>query len=376
MAKTVVANGKTFTFDDEATNEQIGDAIDEYFSGQAEPLKKKEDTNISATEPSAPSLIPVQKPSESIGLSSLSEAKINVPVGERGLVKKFTPEQDAKLKELSYESKMGKANPDLQDFMIPGSNIKKDPNKDLSIDDLTLRTKVVRDLQNKTTENIDLLSKGLERLKYEGESLINQYNQSPSPQLLEQIKIKQRDFELTKREVNRQEYLKSAYETRILQTSDSIKDIANDQVPEDVFSGIYKGFKGNLDSWGQASSLALKSKEEQIQFAKDMALQAPTKEQNLQGEVGEMIGGVLPDIMTAIGFSLIGLPNVGAYTVGARQGAAQAADDFVRAFNKAKQGVFTGEIDNKGNKITRIPSDDEAYDIATKGWLVQSFRMY
>ena len=86
MAKTVVANGKTFTFDDDATNEQIGDAIDEYFSGQAEPLKKKEDTGTFANEPSAPSPIPVQKPSESYGLSSLGEAKPNVPAGERGVI--------------------------------------------------------------------------------------------------------------------------------------------------------------------------------------------------------------------------------------------------------------------------------------------------
>jgi len=38
MAKKVSANGKTFTFDDNVTNEQIGTAIDEYFSS----LKKNE----------------------------------------------------------------------------------------------------------------------------------------------------------------------------------------------------------------------------------------------------------------------------------------------------------------------------------------------
>jgi len=38
MAKKVTANGKTFTFDDNVTNEQIGSAVDEYFSS----LKKNE----------------------------------------------------------------------------------------------------------------------------------------------------------------------------------------------------------------------------------------------------------------------------------------------------------------------------------------------
>ena len=37
MPKKVKANGKTFTFEDDVTNEQIGIAIDEYFAG----IKKK-----------------------------------------------------------------------------------------------------------------------------------------------------------------------------------------------------------------------------------------------------------------------------------------------------------------------------------------------
>jgi hypothetical protein len=45
MPKKVKANGKTFTFEDDVTNEQIGIAIDEYFAG----VKKKV-----ATQPTAP----------------------------------------------------------------------------------------------------------------------------------------------------------------------------------------------------------------------------------------------------------------------------------------------------------------------------------
>ena len=37
MPKTAVANGKTFTFDDNVTDEQIGIAIEEYFNGQTKP---------------------------------------------------------------------------------------------------------------------------------------------------------------------------------------------------------------------------------------------------------------------------------------------------------------------------------------------------
>lgn len=45
MAKKVKANGKTFTFDDDVTNEQIGSVVDEYFSS----LKKKQSTVESAS---------------------------------------------------------------------------------------------------------------------------------------------------------------------------------------------------------------------------------------------------------------------------------------------------------------------------------------
>ena len=49
MPKTAVANGKTFTFDDNVTDEQIGIAIEEYFNGQTKDIapvdvKRKENT--------------------------------------------------------------------------------------------------------------------------------------------------------------------------------------------------------------------------------------------------------------------------------------------------------------------------------------------
>jgi hypothetical protein len=59
MAKKVSANGKTFTFDDNVTNEQIGTAIDEYFSS----LKKNESLQPDApigTQPSKTGFEPFQ----------------------------------------------------------------------------------------------------------------------------------------------------------------------------------------------------------------------------------------------------------------------------------------------------------------------------
>jgi len=36
----VEANGKTFTFPDGTTNDQIGEAVDSYFSHQSQPVQK------------------------------------------------------------------------------------------------------------------------------------------------------------------------------------------------------------------------------------------------------------------------------------------------------------------------------------------------
>ena len=41
MPKKIEANGKVFEFDDNATDEQIGSALDEYFSSNPAEVKKK-----------------------------------------------------------------------------------------------------------------------------------------------------------------------------------------------------------------------------------------------------------------------------------------------------------------------------------------------
>lgn len=280
--------------------------------------------------------------------------------------KSFTSLQKQTLEKISFDSKQGQANADLKDFINPNSVIKENPELNFSLDDLTLRTKVVRGLLDKTTQYEQELGKGVELLKQQGVNLIEEYKANPTPILKAQIEQKQRDYEQTLKEYNKQAFIKEGYEKRILQTSDSIKKIANSNVPDNFYAGLYSGMKGNVNSYKEAYDLFKKSKAEQIQYAKDKALQAPTKEEGTTAQAGEMIGGVIPDIAQTIGFSLLGLPNVGVYSVAARQGAQQASDDFVRAFNKAKtEGVKTGKFDANGNPIMREPTDDEAYDIAT-----------
>jgi len=280
--------------------------------------------------------------------------------------KSFTPLQKQTLEKISFDSKQGQANADLKDFINPNSVIKENPELNFSLDDLTLRTKVVRGLLDKTTQYEQELGKGVELLKQQGVNLIEEYKANPTPILKAQIEQKQRDYEQTLKEYNKQAFIKEGYEKRILQTSDSIKKIANSNVPDNFYAGLYSGMKGNVNSYKEAYDLFKKSKAEQIQYAKDKALQAPTKEEGTTAQAGEMIGGVIPDIAQTIGFSLLGLPSVGVYSVAARQGAQQASDDFVRAFNKAKtEGVKTGKFDANGNPIMREPTDDEAYDIAT-----------
>jgi GNAT superfamily N-acetyltransferase len=280
--------------------------------------------------------------------------------------KSFTPLQKQTLEKISFDSKQGQANADLKDFINPNSVIKENPELNFSLDDLTLRTKVVRGLLDKTTQYEQELGKGVELLKQQGVNLIEEYKANPTPILKAQIEQKQRNYEQTLKEYNKQAFIKEGYEKRILQTSDSIKKIANSNVPDNFYAGLYSGMKGNVNSYKEAYDLFKKSKIEQIQYAKDKALQAPTKEEGTTAQAGEMIGGVIPDIAQTIGFSLLGLPSVGVYSVAARQGAQQASDDFVRAFNKAKtEGVKTDKFDANGNPIMREPTDDEAYDIAT-----------
>jgi hypothetical protein len=278
------------------------------------------------------------------------------------------------------KAKIGVINPDLDEVASKSKPINVDgvevsikggeappmalnvPKKevDQDIDLLTKRTNVVRKMREVEIDKANQFKLGLEQLQQKGAALNEEYKANPTPELEAELNQTVKDLQDTEKAYNRAAFAQDVYEKRIVQTSDSIKKLANDKVSDNFYKGVYQGMKGNLDSWGESYDLATLGKAEQIQFAKDMATKAPTQEASGGGGVGEMIGGVIPDVLTAIGFSLAGQPVAGAATVAVRQGAQQGAQDFVRAFNEAKQGI------DDGNGGKRIPTDDEAYDIATK----------
>jgi preprotein translocase subunit YajC len=265
--------------------------------------------------------------------------------------------------EILEKAKIGVINPDLD---IPmGRPATEKPKQDIDL--LTKRTNVVRKLRDEEINKAKQLQLGLEQLQQKGAALNEQYKANPTPELEAELNQTVKDLQDTEKAYNRAAFAQDVYEKRIVQTSDSIKKLANDKVPTNVWEGLYSGIKGNVDSWEESYDLANMGKEEQIQYAKDQATKAPTIEASGGGGLSQMVGGVLPDIATAIGFSLVGLPAAGATTVAARQGAQQASEDFVRVFNEVKaNGLPSGQKDANGNDIMREATDDEAYDLAIK----------
>jgi len=342
--------------------------------------------------------------------------------------------------EILKKAKIGVINPDLDevvnqsktiniggmDFSVrdmdtsdPAPMQRNVPKKevDQDIDLLVTRTNVVRKMRDQEIDKAKQLQLGLEQIKQKGANLNEQYKVNPTPELEAQLNQTVKDLQDTEKAYNRAAFAQDVYEKRIVQTSDSIKKLANDKVPDNFFSGFYSGMKDNLESRGKAYDLATMGKAEQIQYAKDQALKAPSirvgdrvqwvangeekfdeplkikrisqdgstafilvngvenqipleqleKESSMIGEGGQMLGGVAPDILEAIGWSLAGLPFMGAASVSARQGAQQATEDFSRTFNEVKsKGLPSGRKDTNGRDIMREATDDEAYDIAIR----------
>jgi len=336
--------------------------FDDFSSKVSAP--KKKDLSLPSTDFSASSQFLQEKPTPTIPFRQGVEVeKPKVKVNRENIIKR---------------AEAGEVNPDLNELadlnqrlikggVLTAGEIERGELDKGDIDDFTLRTRAVRDLREKSIEKSKALENGAKKIQEQGRTLIQQYEQAPSTELKSQIEQLDKDYQLTLREYKKERYKQDIYEKRLVQTSDSIKRLANEQLPDDFFSGFYKGLKGNINSYTEAIDLAKKSKKEQIEYAKTKSLQAPTKEAPLKAQAGEMIGGVAPDAGVNIAFSLAGLPGAGAAVVAVRQGAQQAADDFVRAFNQAKEeGIETGELDKNGNPILREATDDEAYDIATK----------
>jgi len=264
------------------------------------------------------------------------------------------------------KSQAGYINPDLEDFNKPQVT-NQTAKKETPIDDLVLTNRTLRQMRNFSENTTAKATADLERIKQEGITLRDQYNSNPSYDLEQKMFSKEVEYKAAEKKANLSALQREVYNRRLMETSESIKKMANDKVPDGIYSAIYKGIKGNVKDTEKAIEMSRASKAEQIQWAKDEALKAPTIEQGKIEQGAEMVGGVLPDIATAIGFSLVGLPTVGVGAVSARQGAQQAGQDFVRAFNDAQEnGIDTGGKYPNGDPIIRKATDDEAYEIATK----------
>lgn len=263
--------------------------------------------------------------------------------------KKSLPKEEA-LNAVVAKSQAGYINPDLEDFNKPQVE-KQTAKKDTPIDDLVLTNKTLRQMRNFSDHTTKKSIAELDRIQQEGIALRDQYNSNPSYDLEQKMFSKEVEYQAAKKKANLSALQTEVYNRRLMETSESIKKMANDKVPDGIYSAIYKGIKGSVKDTEKAIEMSQASKAEQIQWAKDEALKAPTQEQGVIEQGAEMVGGVIPDIATSIGFSLVGLPAVGVGAVSARQGAQQAGQDFVRAFNAAQE---------EGK------NDDEAYEIATK----------
>lgn len=103
MAKQVKANGKTFTFDDNVTNDQIGSVVDEYFSS----LKKKEPSIVESTPTSQPSKIGGMTDLSGIASPKLSTPSVLTPKGEESYVKPIKQpkvlQEDRKIKNIESD---------------------------------------------------------------------------------------------------------------------------------------------------------------------------------------------------------------------------------------------------------------------------------
>ncbi|WP_288983761.1 hypothetical protein, partial [uncultured Flavobacterium sp.] len=259
--------------------------------------------------------------------------------------------QKTKAQEALEKSKIGYINPDLEDFNKPQVEKQTDKKAEVPIDDLVLRTNTLRDMRKEASESYKKISDNVLAIQKEGEDLIKQYEVNPTPQLKQAIIDKQTQYEQSVNAANRKAFQSEVYARRLLETSDSIRKMANDNVPTGLYEGLYKGFTGSTDSFKQSIELLKASKEEAIKIARNEALKAPTVEPDAISEGAMMVGGVVNDVLVGLGAGLVGTPAASIVSVSAKQGAQQAGEDFVRAFNQAEKEGF---------------SEDEAYEIAKK----------
>jgi hypothetical protein len=315
------------------------------FEPSIEPVKKKVSTeNLSSGLPQY-----VVAPTSQSTLESGSGESESFKIGNDTNPEFKAPKTRAQ--ELLEKSKIGYINPDLEDFNKPQVEKQTEKKAEPPIDDLVLRTNVLRDMRKEASESYKKISNDVLSIQKEGEDLIKQYEVNPTPQLKQAIVEKQAQYEQVVNAANRKALQSEVYSRRLLETSDSIRKMANDNVPSGLYEGIYKGFTGSTDSFKQSVELLESSKQEAIKIARNEAMKAPDVEPDKVTEGAMMVGGVLNDMLVGLGAGLVGTPAASIISVSAKQGAQQAGEDFIRAFNQAEKEGF---------------SEDDAYEIAKK----------
>ena len=135
------------------------------------------------------------------------------------------------------KSQAGYINPDLEDFNKPQVD-RQTAKGEIPVDDLVLRTNVLRKMRAASEQKAKELPGEVERLKTEGKNLISQYQAQPSAELEQSIRDKQQEYLAAEKAANRQALITEVYNRRLMETSDSIKKMANDQVPDGIYSAI------------------------------------------------------------------------------------------------------------------------------------------
>ena len=165
MPKIVKANGKTFTFDDNVTNDQISSTIDEYFG-----VKKKEASQLTSQKtPSVSKSKPTTTPTSSVTEETQIPAE---SVGLGGIPSVYPKKTDENIKSVMYGDGMPK-----QELLIPSTPLDLKPKKyyRLVSDQKKEVEKKIAELEERNTR----LGRRPEDLQREGmyQSLINNKRQ-------------------------------------------------------------------------------------------------------------------------------------------------------------------------------------------------------
>lgn len=117
MPKIVKANGKTFTFDDNVTNDQISSTIDEYFGVKKKEVSQPASQKTQSASKSKPTTIPISSATEEDQVPVVSD-------GLGGIPSVFPKKQDQNIKSVMYGDGMPK-----QELLIQSTPLDVKPKK-------------------------------------------------------------------------------------------------------------------------------------------------------------------------------------------------------------------------------------------------------